>query len=162
MDSRAVDRQAVAAVAVSTLWQGTLMAQVYYRWVSCCLCLWVLFAFFLCLLSSISLPFSVSYFCHSVNGISGQRRDLYIHCILRVSDQNGVSPLYIMLEIHHSGREPLIYKAVSGIIGQRRRWLEWRIMRQTFTIQWVFTRHLMVFQARGGRPLQYSGCLQGT
>ena len=26
----------------------------------------------------------------------------------RVSDQNGVSPLYIMLEIHHSGREPSI------------------------------------------------------
>ena len=23
-----------------------------------------------------------------------------------VSDQNGVSPLYIMLEIHHSGQEP--------------------------------------------------------
>ena len=28
---------------------------------------------------------------------------------LRVSDQNGVSVLYIMLEIHHSGREPLIF-----------------------------------------------------
>ena len=26
--------------------------------------------------------------------------------ISRVSDQNGVSLLYIMLEIHHSGREP--------------------------------------------------------
>ena len=26
--------------------------------------------------------------------------------ILRVSDQNGVSLLYIMLEIHHSGWEP--------------------------------------------------------
>ena len=25
--------------------------------------------------------------------------------ILRVSDQNGVSPLYFVLEIHHSGRE---------------------------------------------------------
>ena len=24
----------------------------------------------------------------------------------RVSDQNGVSPLYTVLEIHHSGREP--------------------------------------------------------
>ena len=38
------------------------------------------------------------------------------HCIdlelyiLRVSDQNGVSLLYIMHEIHHSGREPLICK----------------------------------------------------
>ena len=29
-------------------------------------------------------------------------------CISRVSDQNGVSLLYIMLEIHHSGWEPLI------------------------------------------------------
>ena len=28
--------------------------------------------------------------------------------ISRVSDQNGVSLLYIMLEIHHSGQEPLI------------------------------------------------------
>ena len=26
--------------------------------------------------------------------------------ISRVSDHNGVSPLYLMLEIHHSGREP--------------------------------------------------------
>ena len=26
----------------------------------------------------------------------------------RVSNQKGVSPLYIMLEIHHSGQEPLI------------------------------------------------------
>ena len=36
---------------------------------------------------------------------------IYIHThvyvyISSVSDQNGVSPLYIMLEIHHSGREP--------------------------------------------------------
>ena len=29
--------------------------------------------------------------------------------ISRVSDQNGVSLLYIMLEIHHSGQEPSIY-----------------------------------------------------
>ena len=29
--------------------------------------------------------------------------------ISRVSDQNGVSLLYIKLEIHHSGREPSIY-----------------------------------------------------
>ena len=28
--------------------------------------------------------------------------------ILRVSDQNGISLLYIMFEIHHSGQEPLI------------------------------------------------------
>ena len=31
-------------------------------------------------------------------------------CISRVPDQNGVSLLYIILEIHHSGREPSIYK----------------------------------------------------
>ena len=30
--------------------------------------------------------------------------------ITRVSDQNGVSLLYIMLEIHHSGQEPSISK----------------------------------------------------
>ena len=30
-------------------------------------------------------------------------------CISRVADQNGVSLLYIILEIHHSGREPQIY-----------------------------------------------------
>ena len=29
--------------------------------------------------------------------------------ISRVSDQNGVSHLYNMLEIYHSGPEPLIY-----------------------------------------------------
>ena len=28
--------------------------------------------------------------------------------ISRVSDQNGVSPLYIILEIYHSGRKPSI------------------------------------------------------
>ena len=28
---------------------------------------------------------------------------------LRVSDQNGISLLYILIEIHHSGREPLTY-----------------------------------------------------
>ena len=34
---------------------------------------------------------------------------MYLHsCILRVPDQNGVSLLCIMLEIHHSGREPSI------------------------------------------------------
>ena len=31
--------------------------------------------------------------------------------ISRVPDQNGVSLLYIMLEIHHSGREPSISRA---------------------------------------------------
>ena len=35
-------------------------------------------------------------------------RDLAIF-ISKVPDQNGVSVLYIMLEIHHSGREPSIY-----------------------------------------------------
>ena len=34
---------------------------------------------------------------------------VYTHmCVSRVSDQNGVSLLYIVLEIHHSGREPSI------------------------------------------------------
>ena len=33
-------------------------------------------------------------------------------CISRVSDQNGVSLLYIMLEIHHCGWEPSISKCV--------------------------------------------------
>ena len=32
-----------------------------------------------------------------------------IGSISRVSDQNGVSLLYIVLEIHHSGREPSIW-----------------------------------------------------
>ena len=38
--------------------------------------------------------------------------DTYIIIISRESNQNGVSPLYIMLEIHHSGREPSIYMSV--------------------------------------------------
>ena len=33
--------------------------------------------------------------------------------ILRVSDHNGVSPLYIMLEIHHSGWEPSNFIALQ-------------------------------------------------
>ena len=32
---------------------------------------------------------------------------IYTYIIWRVSDQNGLSLLYIMLEIHHSGQEPL-------------------------------------------------------
>ena len=31
------------------------------------------------------------------------------HAVTSAQDQNGVSLLYIMLEIHHSGREPSIY-----------------------------------------------------
>ena len=34
------------------------------------------------------------------------------YLILRVSDQNGVSLLYIMLEMHHSGREPSNYVCI--------------------------------------------------
>ena len=34
-----------------------------------------------------------------------------VRSTLRVSEQNGVSLLHIMLEIHHSGREPLICDA---------------------------------------------------
>ena len=41
--------------------------------------------------------------CGIVSGAEG--------CISRVADLNGVSPLYIMLEIHHSGQEPSILKA---------------------------------------------------
>ena len=33
---------------------------------------------------------------------------VYLHYISRVLDQNGVSLLYIVLEIHHSGQEPSI------------------------------------------------------
>ena len=36
--------------------------------------------------------------------------------ISRVSNQNGVSPLYIMLEIHHSGREPSIWIYVMSCV----------------------------------------------
>ena len=35
--------------------------------------------------------------------------------LLRVSNQNGVSPLYIMLEIHRSGREPSLSFFLSCI-----------------------------------------------
>ena len=37
-------------------------------------------------------------------------RMIYLDYISRVSDQNGVSVLYIMLDIHHSGWEPWIYR----------------------------------------------------
>ena len=39
---------------------------------------------------------------------NGQLNDAVYRCISRVSDQNGVSLLYIMLEMHHSDREPSI------------------------------------------------------
>ena len=43
--------------------------------------------------------------------------------ISRVSDQNGVSLLYIMLEIHHSGWEPSIYTVacLKGIIEKKKK-----------------------------------------
>ena len=42
--------------------------------------------------------------------IEGFQPEWYISTMIsRVFDQNGVSLLYIMLEIHHSGREPSIY-----------------------------------------------------
>ena len=43
---------------------------------------------------------------YSVNTITNVLHHTYIS---RISDQKGVSLLYIMLEIHHSGREPSIY-----------------------------------------------------
>ena len=39
--------------------------------------------------------------------------------ILRVSDQNGVSLLYIMLKIHHSGREPSKIYIINHFINFR-------------------------------------------
>ena len=39
----------------------------------------------------------------------GDRQD---GCISRIPDQNGISLLYIMLEIHHSGREPSVFYLV--------------------------------------------------
>ena len=41
---------------------------------------------------------------------------LTLQYISRVSDQNGVSPLYIMLEIRHSGREPSICNCSRKIL----------------------------------------------
>ena len=35
--------------------------------------------------------------------------------ISRVSGQNGISPLYIIVEIHHSGRKPSISKADTSV-----------------------------------------------
>ena len=41
-----------------------------------------------------------------------------VNYISRVPDQNGVSLLYIMLEIHHSGWVPLIYFAIFDLLEQ--------------------------------------------
>ena len=41
---------------------------------------------------------------------SGQHKSI----VSRVSDQNGVSLLYIMLEMHHSGREPSVCSYIEG------------------------------------------------
>ena len=34
-------------------------------------------------------------------------------CISRVSDQNGISRLYIIVELRHSGRKPLIFNQLN-------------------------------------------------
>ena len=53
------------------------------------------------------------FFCHSEMEVADQTlcfitTKLLAENISRVSGQNGVSLLYVMLEIHHSGREPSI------------------------------------------------------
>ena len=35
--------------------------------------------------------------------------------ISRVSDQNGISPLYFIVDVYHSGRKPLIHKRENSI-----------------------------------------------
>ena len=57
-------------------------------------------------------------FMHSY--IEGSRQERCISSmILRVSNKNGVSLLYVMLEIHHSGREPSYYIAEIHHSGQK-------------------------------------------
>ena len=54
---------------------------------------------------------SVDTFCASVGVAS-----FHMSFISRVPDQNGVSLLYIMLEIHHSGWEPSIWIYVRSCV----------------------------------------------
>ena len=57
-----------------------------------------------------SLPLDYVCLCYACRHMEDSRPEWCIPSIIsRVSDQNGVSPLRIMLEIHHSGREPSIY-----------------------------------------------------
>ena len=50
---------------------------------------------------------SLKYFTWTITWRVFDPNGIY-NCISRVPKQNGVSLLYIMLEIHHSGREPSI------------------------------------------------------
>ena len=50
--------------------------------------------------------------CCFTDSIKKQLLDWHAFDISRVSDQNGVSLLYITLEIHHSVREPSIYEQI--------------------------------------------------
>ena len=54
------------------------------------------------------LPKSFSHGCVSLTHRGFLTKMVYLHYISRVSDQKGVSLLYIMLEIHHSGWKPSI------------------------------------------------------
>ena len=61
-------------------------------------------------------------------------------CISRVSDQNGVSLQYIMLEIHHSGREP----SICDRIDTRQEvkfwlWIIRLIEERYWTLSWLLT-----------------------
>ena len=47
---------------------------------------------------------------HIANYTECHKGNVIHRMISRVSNKNGVSLLYIMLEIHHSGREPSIFK----------------------------------------------------
>ena len=60
-----------------------------------------------------SAPITASATKHTC--IKGSGPEWYISSISRVPDQNVVSRLYNMLEIHHSGREPTILYTEPGI-----------------------------------------------
>ena len=65
--------------------------------------------------------------------------------ISRVSDQNGVSLLYIMLEVHHSGREPLICSRQNtsslALKNRQMTWADWN--REKKPKELCFAGHLM-------------------
>ena len=58
-----------------------------------------------------------STFCWTLfkRTVHGEELSLCVSCVSRVSDQNGVSLLCIMFEIHHSGWEPSFFIVLNSV-----------------------------------------------
>ena len=84
-------------------------------------------------------------------------------CILRVTDRNGVSQTWYIVEVHHSGQKPLIYEWISNAINEAiiciTTWLcsipVYKHIYMVFTMVWSFNHAWQMCQ--GGDFTNHNG-----